>query len=71
MLATRDACDALEARVDQHYNELRQLRGKVNGMRRWEKAEAEADQTAPQTIQDAPGLANGQRRAVGIPRRNY
>lgn len=50
MLATRDAVDGLEARVDQHYAELRALRGRVNGMRRWE-----ADHDTEKPAQAAPG----------------
>ena len=71
MLATRDACDALDTRVDQHYAELKALRGRVNGMRRWEAAD---DQKAAPAAQDAPGHAQLSRRVVGapqIPRRNY
>lgn len=72
MMATRDACDALDQRVDNHYRELRELRGRVNAMRRWEKAEAA--ETATQTAQDAPGAPQMRTRVVGapqIPRRNY
>lgn len=57
MLATQDVCRALDARVDQVYDELRQLRGKVNGMRRWEKANADED--TPEPRQDAPGTSIG------------
>lgn len=74
MLSTQDVCAALDARVDQVYDELRQLRGKVNGMRRWEKAADEADHDAQQPRQDAPQARELQRRVVGapqIPRRNY
>lgn len=74
MLATQDLCGALDARVDQVYDELRQLRGKVNGLRRWEKAADEADSLPQQTRQDAPQARELQRRVVGapqIPRRNY
>jgi hypothetical protein len=75
MMATRDACDALDQRVDNHYRELRELRGRVNAMRRWDKAAAdEAAQSAPQSLQDAPGPHEVSRRVVGapqIPRRNY
>jgi hypothetical protein len=49
LLATRDALDGLEARVDNHYRELKELRGRVNAMRRWEKA-----------AEDAPGDENGE-----------
>lgn len=73
-MATRDACDALDQRVDNHYRELRELRGRVNAMRRWEKADAEADQNGQQPAQDAPGALEMRRRVVGapqIPRRNY
>lgn len=49
VMATRDACDGLEARVTQHYDELKQLRGKVNSLKRWEK-----------DAQDAPGSTNGE-----------
>lgn len=73
-MATRDACDALDQRVDNHYRELRELRGRVNAMRRWEKADAEADQTIVQTSQETAGAAQMSRRVVGapqIPRRNY
>lgn len=72
MLATQDLVAGLDARVDQVYAELRQLRGKVNGMRRWEAAQDE--QKAPETRQDALGPANVARRAIGapnVPRRNY
>lgn len=65
MLATRDAVDGLDARVDQHYAELKALRGKVNAMRRWE---AEADEKAPESHQDAPGASIGRRAVVGAPR---
>jgi len=74
MMATRDACDALDQRVDNHYRELRELRGRVNAMRRWEKADEQAAGIAPEVRQDAPGPTNGQRRVMGapqIPRRNY
>lgn len=74
MLATQDVCAALDARVDQVYDELRQLRGKVNGMRRWEKAEDAELEKARQTVQDGPGPPQMRQRVVGapqIPRRNY
>lgn len=74
MLATQDVCAALDARVDQVYDELRQLRGKVNGMRRWEKAADEADGNGRQPRQDAPRATQMSQRVVGapqIPRRNY
>jgi len=75
MMATRDACDALDQRVDNHYRELRELRGRVNAMRRWEAADAaKAAETAPQSPQDAPGPREMRTRVVGapqIPRRNY
>ena len=47
MLATRDAVDGLEARVDQHYAELKMLRGKVNAMKR-----------RGEVVEDAPGETN-------------
>lgn len=37
MMAVKDACEGLEARVDQHYSELKALRGAVNGLKRREK----------------------------------
>lgn len=42
MIANRDAVEALELRIDQHYAELKALRGRVLAMKRWEKA-AEVD----------------------------
>lgn len=50
MIATRDACDGLEARVERVYAELKQLRGKVNAMKRWE-----VSQDDEKAAQDAPG----------------
>jgi len=58
MMATRDACDGLEARVDQVYDELKQLRGKVNALKRHEKV---AD--------DAPGDENGNEPSPQYPPR--
>lgn len=56
MLATRDAVDGLEARVDNHYRELKELRGRVNAMRRWEKA-----------AEDAPGDESEQAPVSAVP----
>lgn len=36
-MTVRDACDGLEARVDQHYAELKQLRGVIHSLKRREK----------------------------------
>lgn len=67
MIANRDAVDALDARVDQHYAELKALRGKVNAMKRWE-----ANQDDEKPHQDAPGSTISApaalRRVVGGPR---
>lgn len=49
LMATRDAVDGLEARVDRHYDELRALAGRVNAYKRWEKAR-----------EDAPESTNGE-----------
>jgi len=47
LMATRDACEALEARVEAHYAELKTLRGRINAFKRWEESH-----------EDAPGDAN-------------
>ncbi len=44
MMAVKDACDGLEARVDAHYAELKTLRGVVHSLKRREKV-----------VEDAPG----------------
>jgi len=56
LMATRDAVDAIAARVDNHYRELKELRGRINGMRRWEKAS-----------EDAPGETNVEEPAPTYP----
>jgi hypothetical protein len=38
LMDTRDAVDGLEQRVDAHYRELKELRGRINAINRWEKA---------------------------------
>jgi len=48
MMAVKDACDGLEARIDQHYAELKQLRGVVHSLKRREKV-----------LQDDPGSTIG------------
>lgn len=37
LAATQDQLDALDARVDAHYAELKTLRGRVHAIHRWEK----------------------------------
>jgi len=49
MLATRDAVDGLESRVDQIYGEVKKLRGIVHGFERWRKRDAEAEPEATDT----------------------
>lgn len=48
-MASEDAIDALGARVDAHYRELKELRGRVNAFRRWER------HNEAETAEDAPG----------------
>jgi len=42
MMAVRDACDGLEARIDAHYAELKTLRGVVHSLKRKEKVPDDA-----------------------------
>jgi len=42
MMAVRDACDGLEARVDAHYAELKVLRGAVHSLKRKDKVPDDA-----------------------------
>lgn len=65
MMALQDSCDGLEARVEQHYAELKALRGKVNSMRRWE-AEAEGDGLKPATASPTPKPSVGPRSMRGF-----
>ncbi|HXI65714.1 MAG TPA: hypothetical protein VNH14_14540 [Gemmatimonadales bacterium] len=46
-MATRDALEGLESRVDRHYAELKQLRGQVNAFERWRRVEAEPETETP------------------------
>jgi len=52
LMALQNVCDALEERVDQHYAELKKLRGRVYATARFEKAS-----------EDAPGSTNGEPEA--------
>lgn len=45
LMATRDAVDGLEARVNKHYEQLQSIAGKVNALKRWEKAREDDPET--------------------------
>ena len=64
-MACQDAIDGLDARVDQHYAELKALRGKVNSNTRYEKkgAEASSEEIEP-APSPHPSLLAARRRAT-------
>lgn len=52
LMACRDAYDALEARVDKHYDELKQVRGAVSRMKR----DVLPPEDAPEPTNDRPDI---------------